>query len=328
MNVLFLGGTSFIGRAAVEHLLESGHEVTVFHRGQTNNLRNKAVHEILGFRDEIVSHAALLRGVGADVVVDMIAHREGHAEDLLQVFAGEVGRIVLISSCNVYRSFQLFTGDDSGSVENGPLRENSLLRSVPVPDDDKISVENVLLCDSRVETTILRLPMVHGPGDPQHRFHDLARRFSDRRPVILMEKNHSQVRMPRAHVKNVGHAIALAVSGRSSPHRVFNVADLNPPTERELWQAAGGIWGWQGEIKVVDAAKAPLFLQNPFRTEHPIAVDSSRIRETLGFAEVIGTEEGLRETLHGELSNPPLEGIDYPDRYIEEDAYLEEMGWA
>lgn len=326
MKVLFIGGTSFIGRQAVEQLLESGHEVTVFHRGNTNNVRSSGYHEIFGQRDDLRRHASVLREVRPDVVVDMIAHRVEHAADLLQVFGGVVGRIVLISSCNVYRSFQFFTGDDSGPVECGPLREDSLLRGIPVPGDDKLSVEHELLRDSRVETTILRLPMVHGPGDPQHRFYDLARRFGDRRSVILMEKNHSQVRMPRTHVKNVGRAIVLAVSGKASPHWIFNVADLNPPTEWELWRSAARISGWQGEIKVVENEEAPPFLQNPFQTEHPIVVDSSRIRDSLGFLEVIGREDGLSDTLRWEQSHPPLESPDYVTLYAEEDAYLKKIG--
>ena len=36
MRLLFIGGTSFIGRHAVELAVDDGHEVTVFHRGRTN----------------------------------------------------------------------------------------------------------------------------------------------------------------------------------------------------------------------------------------------------------------------------------------------------
>ena len=35
MRVLIIGGTHFIGPAVVRSLHEMGHEVTVFHRGQT-----------------------------------------------------------------------------------------------------------------------------------------------------------------------------------------------------------------------------------------------------------------------------------------------------
>ena len=36
MRLLVLGGTKFLGRAAVESALERGHQVTLFNRGETN----------------------------------------------------------------------------------------------------------------------------------------------------------------------------------------------------------------------------------------------------------------------------------------------------
>ena len=35
MRILVIGGTRFIGPPAVRRLVEMGHEVTVFHRGQS-----------------------------------------------------------------------------------------------------------------------------------------------------------------------------------------------------------------------------------------------------------------------------------------------------
>ena len=38
MRALNIGGTSFIGPHLVAQLLSAGHKVTIFHRGQTDNL--------------------------------------------------------------------------------------------------------------------------------------------------------------------------------------------------------------------------------------------------------------------------------------------------
>jgi len=35
MRILMIGGTRFVGRHVVEQALACGHEVTIFHRGQT-----------------------------------------------------------------------------------------------------------------------------------------------------------------------------------------------------------------------------------------------------------------------------------------------------
>jgi 2'-hydroxyisoflavone reductase len=37
MRLLFVGGTSFVGRHAVESAVAAGHDVTVLHRGRTND---------------------------------------------------------------------------------------------------------------------------------------------------------------------------------------------------------------------------------------------------------------------------------------------------
>ena len=37
MRLLVIGGTSFVGRHGVEAAVAAGHDVTVFHRGRTND---------------------------------------------------------------------------------------------------------------------------------------------------------------------------------------------------------------------------------------------------------------------------------------------------
>ena len=52
MRLLVLGGTRFLGRHIVEAALECGHDVTIFHRGETNRgLFGDRVEEVLGDRD-------------------------------------------------------------------------------------------------------------------------------------------------------------------------------------------------------------------------------------------------------------------------------------
>ena len=48
MRILVLGGTAFIGLAATQALARLGHEVTVFHRGQTEGDLPAEVQHIHG----------------------------------------------------------------------------------------------------------------------------------------------------------------------------------------------------------------------------------------------------------------------------------------
>ena len=70
MRVLVLGGTRFIGRAVVEHLLRDGHDVTLLNRGQSEDPFGTQIRRILGDRcePETVRGAATKRDYDAVVI--------------------------------------------------------------------------------------------------------------------------------------------------------------------------------------------------------------------------------------------------------------------
>ncbi|MDQ3121353.1 MAG: epimerase, partial [Actinomycetota bacterium] len=67
MNILFLGGTKFLGRAAVEAALERSHEVTLFNRGETNPELFPDVEKLRGDR---AGDLSALEGRKWDAVID------------------------------------------------------------------------------------------------------------------------------------------------------------------------------------------------------------------------------------------------------------------
>jgi 2'-hydroxyisoflavone reductase len=96
---LVIGGTQFVGRHVVEALLAEGHEVTLFHRGQTNpELFAQAEHR-LGDRDHDLS--SLAQG-SWDATVDSSAYFPRQVRALAQALGGRGGRYVHISSVSAY----------------------------------------------------------------------------------------------------------------------------------------------------------------------------------------------------------------------------------
>ena len=71
MKTLVLGGTRFIGPPAVRLLVAQGHEVTVFHRGQSNTAPLPEVRHVHGDRKQLTDFADELRRLEPDVVLDM-----------------------------------------------------------------------------------------------------------------------------------------------------------------------------------------------------------------------------------------------------------------
>jgi nucleoside-diphosphate-sugar epimerase len=60
VKVLVIGGTRFVGRAIVEGLLQRGHEVIIYHRGQHERVLNvcgiaELVAQVMGHEWEMVS---------------------------------------------------------------------------------------------------------------------------------------------------------------------------------------------------------------------------------------------------------------------------------
>src|SRR5262249_43504319 len=159
------------------------------------------VERLHGDRHRLADYAAAFRRFAPRVVVDLIAFTEADARALVDTFRGVAERAVVVSSGDVYRAYGRLTGTEPGPVEPVPLAEGAPLRErlcpyreqAQGPDDlrygyDKIPVERVVLGQADLPGTVLRLPMVHGPGDYQHRLHGYVRRMDDGRRVIPLDE--------------------------------------------------------------------------------------------------------------------------------------------
>jgi nucleoside-diphosphate-sugar epimerase len=328
MRILVLGGTRFIGPRLVHRLAAAGHQVTVFHRGRTDAELPPSVQRIHGDRHRPAEHVEEFRRCRPDVVVDMIAMTEQDACSLMATFRGIAGRLVVISSGDVYRAYGAFTGLEPGPPEPIPLCEDAPLRKVlypyrsaAVPGDDKydyekILVERVAMGKAGLPASVLRLPMVYGPGDNQHRLAPYLRRMADGRPAILLNEKMARWRCLRGYVEDVAAAVALAVQHPAATGRVFNVAEPNAFTEAEWIAKIAAVVGWNGRVIAVPEAKMPV----GFNTRQDLVVDTTRIRTELGFQEVVSADDALRATIRWEQDHLAEQPVDYQA----EDALLAE----
>ena len=160
MRILIIGGTRFIGPRAAKQLIERGHEVTVFHRGQTDAGLPAEVSHLYGDRRALPSITSQFKRLAPDVVLDMICYNEQEASNLMQTFKGIARRVVVASSMDVYRAYGCLLGLDSGPADPEPFNEDSPLRVSRFPyrahskgpddmafDYDKIPVEQTVMRD-------------------------------------------------------------------------------------------------------------------------------------------------------------------------------------
>lgn len=331
MRILIIGGTKFIGPFVIRKLVARGHEVTAFHRGSSKADLPASVGEILGDRRHLAEHAEEFRRFAPEVVIDMIALTEDDARGLVAAFRGLAKRSVVISSADVYRAYGRLILAEEAPLEPIPIAEDAPLRAsryphrgmAKGPDDafyhyDKVLVERAAASEPSLPATILRLPMVYGPGDEQHRLFPYLKRMDDGRPAVVLDAGMARWRAPRGYVEDVAAAIALAATDPRAEGRTYNVSEERAWAESEWVARIADAVGWGGRILLVPDGPLPM----PLDTSQDFATDSARIRAELGYSEAAPFDEALQRTIAWERANPPEAPLDY----AAEDALFAKLG--
>jgi len=318
MHILVLGGTRFIGAHTVRRLVELGHRVAVFHRGQTEAPLPPGVHHIHGDRQQLSGFAGDFQDFAPEVVLDMLACTESDGRRLVNIFKGIAPRVVAISSGDVYRAYDRFRRAAPGPPDPTPLTENSPLRDHLYPYRDqarepgdffhsyeKILMERAVMSDPNLPATVLRLPMVYGPGDYQHRPFEYLKRMDDGRPAILISNEMAAWRGMRGYVENIAEAIALCVTTDQASRRIYHIADPENITEVDWIRRIGKAADWHGQIVSLDDPHLPDHLKLDCDPSQDLSIDSKLIRNELEYAELITPEEAMHRTVTWERANPP-----------------------
>ena len=166
MDVLVLGGTSFVGRWITQDLLDRGHTPTLFTRGKTGADLFPGTARATGDRD--AGDYASIAGTGWDAVVDVSAYVPRHVQQASAAVTS--GRYLFISTGSVY--------DRTAAVAEGMTEDSPRLppyRASEVVDDDsygplKVACEDDVLGLHGERATIVRPGIVAGPFDPTDRF--------------------------------------------------------------------------------------------------------------------------------------------------------------
>jgi nucleoside-diphosphate-sugar epimerase len=328
MRVLVLGGTRFIGPHLVRMLAEGGHDVTIFHRGETEPDLPTGVRHVHGEFAAFSEHLESLRSTRPEVVVDMVPFIDKDGHGVLH-FRGVAARAVVITSCDVYRAFARIWRSEPGPPDPVPLTEESPLRAKPVRalgpgiDYDNVEIERSVFQDPRLPVTIVRPTAIHGPGDPQHRLYPFLRRMDDGRPAILLDEALVGWRRAQCYVEDVAHAISLAVGAHSAAGKIYNVAYERALTEIDWVKEIARVDGWSGEVVLAKSDSLPeLMREDAFDLRQDYVVDSSRIRRELGYSEIVSEDDALRRTIEWERANPPDAGSQPEPDYKAEDRAL------
>lgn len=170
MRLLVLGGTRFLGRAAVEAALARGHEVTLFNRGETNPELFPDAENLRGDRD---GDLAALEGREWDAVIDPSGYVPRIVRASAELLRGSVAHYVFVSSLSVYAEPLAVGLDESAATV--------VLGDPTTEDHMAMGEENVYgglkkLCEEAVAESFpeahanVRAGLIVGPNDTSGRF--------------------------------------------------------------------------------------------------------------------------------------------------------------
>jgi len=263
MRILMLGGTSFVGRAVVEHALDGGHDVTVFSRGRTGTELFPAVPRLTGDRD--AGDYGALGGSSWDAVVDVSAYVPRHVQQAAHALGGGAGRYVFISTVSVYdhRSAPADAMTEDAMTEDAARLPPE--RGTEQVDDATYGPLKVACEDDAASLwgdrlSLVRPGVVAGPHDPTDRFTYWVRRAALGGRVAVPGRLDQPVQVVDSR-DLAGLVLALLEADRPG---TFNaVGPAQPVTLGGLVEVCAAAAGAQVELVEVTGATGPLVLPDP-----------------------------------------------------------------
>jgi len=251
MDLLVLGGTSFIGPFQVEHALARGHRVTVLNRGR---------HSVTGveqLRGDLGGDLSALSGRSFDAVLDNPTMRPAWVRNVAGRLAGRVGHYIFISTISVY------------PPDLAPESDESAPTQAPVDDGEMPTHYGALKRQCELEVArlhpdrhaIVRPGLIVGPRDPTDRFTYWPVRIaeggevlapgapSDRVQVVdVRDLAEWTVRLAEDPVRGVfnatGPAQPLSIGGLLEEVRAGTGADARFTWVEEAFLEAHGVQAW------------------------------------------------------------------------------------
>jgi 2'-hydroxyisoflavone reductase len=167
VKLLVLGGTKFLGRAAVEGALARGHELTLFNRGETNPELFPEAEKLHGDR---TGDFAELGGREWDAVLDPSGYIPGVVRKSAELLAGAARHYLFVSSISAYASFAGRNDEDSPLARLGDLPDDRLTEDYSNYGPLKVLCEEAVAEAFGEGHAIVRPGLIVGAHDPTGRF--------------------------------------------------------------------------------------------------------------------------------------------------------------
>lgn len=309
MKALVIGGTGPTGPFIIDGLVSRGYEPVILHRG-THEVdfveQFEHLHADPHFEDPV-------RDVLQGRTFDLVVATYGRLRVLVELLTDKTQRVVTVGGTVYERQKWSAPADETASRD----LSHKLVARIQETE------QAVLAHHGReLNLTHLRYPNLYGPRQLAPREWSIIRRLRDGRTDIPVMDGGLTLES-RAYVENAAHAVLLVIDHpEASGGRVYHVTDELTPTDGERAQAIAAVMGAQ--IRLVNyprEAGRPAYFwgggrnlesmgkDGPPPTHHKL-LDGSRIREELGYRDVLGFEDAVAKTVAWYLENPLEPGGD------------------
>ena len=284
MRILIMGGTRFIGVALTKILVEQGHEVTLFNRGNKPS-PVKGVKEIYGDRKETDQLKEKLATESFDAVFDNNGRELSDTQPLVELFKDQVEHFAYVSSAGVY-----LKSDQMPHYEADAIDPKSRHKG-------KHDTENYL-SEMGLPWTSVRPVYIYGAGN----YNDLEAWFFDRivRDRAIPIPGHGEHITQLGHVQDLAYAMASILGNKKALAQVYNISGERYVTFNGIARACAKAAGKSpDDLKLVhynpgdfDFGKKKPF---PLRMQHFFA-DISKAKMDLGWQPQYDLISGLKES--------------------------------
>jgi len=167
VRLLVLGGTKFLGRAAVEVALARGHEVTLFNRGETNPELFPEAEKLRGDRTADLS---ALEAREWDAVLDPSGYIPSVVRASAEALADSTAHYLFVSTVSVYASLAAPVDEQSPVAELGELPDDKLTEDYSNYGPLKALCEQAVADVFGERQASVRPGLIVGANDPTGRF--------------------------------------------------------------------------------------------------------------------------------------------------------------
>ncbi|QSG01833.1 NAD-dependent epimerase/dehydratase family protein [Natranaeroarchaeum sulfidigenes] len=327
MDVLIIGGTGLISTEITRQLVDAGHDVVCFTRGETDAAVPDVVEFVHGDRDDHEEFVAQVGDLDVDCVIDMVCFDADQAKRAVDAFAGEIDQYIFTSTIDVY----------SRPLDTNPVTEDAP-REPPTSEygANKAAAEDVFVeADGKAfASTIIRPWSTYGDQGPVlHTFGD-GTYFLDRirkgKPIVVHGDGTSL--WGPCHREDVARAFVNAVGNETAYGETYHVTSEEVITWNQYYEIVADALD-APEPELVHIPTEQLLEADPERrhllenhTYYATVFDNSKARRELDFEYTTSFSEGVSRAVEWLDAHDKIEPWDSERDDEIVDAWREAMG--